>query len=57
MSIVPKKLEDGGNDACTTPLSATGTAGDLDAESFTAIIGFVGSHLPVKNTPETPPRR
>src|SRR5580698_7124801 len=32
VNIVPKKLKDGDNDALTTPLSATGTAEELDAE-------------------------
>jgi PRTRC genetic system protein E len=51
-NIVPKKLKDGDNDALTTPLSVTGTAVDLDAELSTTIVGFVGSHLQMKNTPE-----
>ena len=52
VNIVPKKLKDGDNDALTTPLSVTGTAEDLDAELSTTIIGFVGSHLQMKNTLE-----
>jgi PRTRC genetic system protein E len=52
VNIVPKKLKDGDNDALTTPLSATGTAEDLDAELSSAIVGFVGSHLQMKNTLE-----
>jgi PRTRC genetic system protein E len=49
---VPKKLKDGDNDALTIPLSVTGTAQDLDAELSTTIVGFVGSHLQMKNTLE-----
>ena len=52
VNIVPKKLKDGDNDALTIPLSVTGTAVDLDAELSTTIVGFVGSHLQMKNTLE-----
>jgi PRTRC genetic system protein E len=52
VNIVPKKLKDGDNDAFTTPLSVTGTAEDLDAELSSTIVGFVGSHLQMKNTLE-----
>ena len=52
VNIVPKKLKDGDNDALTTPLSVTGTAEDLDAELSTTIVGFVGSHLQMKNALE-----
>ena len=52
VNIVPKKLKDGDNDALTTPLSVTGTAEDLDAELSATIVGFVGSHLQMKNTLE-----
>src|SRR5664279_6305990 len=52
VNIVPKKLKDGDNDALTTPLSVTGTAENLDAELSTTIVGFVGSHLQMKNTLE-----
>lgn len=52
VNIVPKKLKDGDNDAPTTPLSVTGTAEELDAELSTTIVGFVGSHLQMKNTLE-----
>jgi len=52
MSIVPKKIKDGDNDASITPLSVTGTAEDLGAELSTRFIRFVGSHLRMKNTPE-----
>jgi PRTRC genetic system protein E len=51
-NILPKKIREGDNDALTTPLSVTGTAEDLDAELSTTIIGFVGSHLQMKNTLE-----
>ena len=52
VNIVPKKLKDGDNDALTTPLSVTGTAEDLDAELSSTIVGFIGSHLQMKNTLE-----
>ena len=52
VNIVPKKLKDGDNDALTIPLSVTGTAEDLDAELSKTIVGFVGSHLQMKNTLE-----
>jgi PRTRC genetic system protein E len=52
VNIVPKKIKDGDNDDLTTPLSVTGTAEELDAELSTTIIGFVGSHLQMKNTLE-----
>jgi PRTRC genetic system protein E len=52
VNIVPKKLKDGDNDALTTPLSVTGTAEELDAELSPTIVGFVGSHLQMKNTLE-----
>jgi PRTRC genetic system protein E len=52
VNIEPKKLKDGDNDALTIPLSVTGTAEELDSELPSAIIGFVGSHLQMKNTLE-----
>jgi PRTRC genetic system protein E len=52
VNIVPKKLKDGDNDALTIPLSVTGTAEELDTELSSTIIGFVGSHLQMKNTLE-----
>jgi len=52
VNIVPKKLKDGDNDALTTPLSVTGTAEELDTELSSTIVGFVGSHLQMKNTLE-----
>jgi PRTRC genetic system protein E len=52
VNIVPKKLKDGDTEALTTPLSVTGTADDLDAELSATIVGFVGSHLQMKNTLE-----
>ena len=52
VNIVQKKVKDGDNDALTTPLSVTGTAEDLDAELSKTVVGFVGSHLQMKNTLE-----
>lgn len=48
--IVPQKLKDGENTALTTPLSATGTAEELDRELPAAVVGFVAAHLQLKNT-------
>jgi PRTRC genetic system protein E len=50
VNIVPNKLKDGDNDALTTPLSVTGTAEELDSELSSTIVGFVDSHLQMKNT-------
>jgi len=52
VNIIPKKIKDGENDALTTPLSMTGTAEELDAELSSTLVGFVGSHLQLKNTLE-----
>ena len=52
VNIVPKKLKDGDNDALTTPLSVTGTADELDADLSSTIVGFIGSHLQMKNNLE-----
>jgi PRTRC genetic system protein E len=52
VNIVPKKIKDGDNAALTTPLSVTGTAEELDAELSSTIVGYVGSHLQLKNTLE-----
>lgn len=50
VNILPKKLADGENAALTTPMSFTGTAAELDAQLPDAIVGFVASHLELKNT-------
>jgi PRTRC genetic system protein E len=50
VNVVPKKLADGENVALTTPMSFTGTAAELDAQLPNAIVGFVASHLELKNT-------
>jgi len=52
VNIVPKKLKDGDNDALTTPLSVTGTAEELDAQLGPTLVGFVASHLQMKNSLE-----
>ena len=52
VNIVPKKLKDGDNDALTTPLSVTGTAEELDAQLAATLVGFVASHLQMKNALE-----
>lgn len=50
VNIVPKKLKDDENKALTTPLTATGTAEELDSELGQTLVDFVGSHLQLKNT-------
>jgi len=50
VNVVPKKLNDGENNAFTTPLTITGTAEELDAELGSTLVDFVGSHLQLKNT-------
>jgi PRTRC genetic system protein E len=52
VNIVPKKLKDGDNDALTTPLSVTGTAEELDAQLAATLVGFVASHLQMRNALE-----
>ena len=52
VNIIPKKIKDGENNALTIPLSVTGTAEELDAELSSTLVGFVGSHLQLKNTLE-----
>ncbi len=52
VNIVPKKMKDGDNDALTTPLSVTGTAEELDAQLGPTLVGFVASHLQMKNALE-----
>lgn len=50
VNVIPKKLTEGENNALTTPMSFTGTAGELDEQLPAAISGFVASHLELKNT-------
>jgi PRTRC genetic system protein E len=52
VNIVPKKMKDGDHDAFTTPLSVTGTAEELDAQLAATLVGFVASHLQMKNALE-----
>ena len=52
VNVVPKKMKDGDNDALTTPLSVTGTAEELDAQLGPTLVGFVASHLQMKNALE-----
>ena len=52
VNVVPKKMKDGDNDAITIPLSVTGTAEELDAQLGPTLIGFVASHLQMKNALE-----
>jgi PRTRC genetic system protein E len=52
VNVVPKKVKDGDHDALTTPLSVTGTAEELDAQLGPTLVGFVASHLQMKNALE-----
>jgi PRTRC genetic system protein E len=52
VNVVPKKIRDGDHDALTTPLSVTGTAEELDAQLAATLVGFVASHLQMKNALE-----
>jgi PRTRC genetic system protein E len=52
VNVVPKKVKDGDHDALTTPLSVTGTAEELDAQLGSTLVGFVASHLQMKNALE-----
>ena len=52
VNVVPKKTKDGDHDALTTPLSVTGTAEELDTQLATTLVGFVASHLQMKNALE-----
>jgi PRTRC genetic system protein E len=52
VNVVPKKMKDGEHDALTTPLSVTGTAEELDTQLAATLVGFVASHLQMKNALE-----
>jgi PRTRC genetic system protein E len=52
VNVVPKKMKDGDHDALTTPLSVTGTAEELDTQLGSTLVGFVASHLQMKNSLE-----
>ena len=52
VNVVPKKMKDGDHDALTTPLSVTGTAEELDAQLGSTLVGFVASHIQMKNALE-----
>ena len=52
VNVVPKKMKDGDHDALTTPLSVTGTAEELDTQLGSTLVGFVASHLQMKNALE-----
>ncbi|HTY84768.1 MAG TPA: PRTRC system protein E [Silvibacterium sp.] len=53
VNVIPRKLNESENDALTTPLSAAGTAEELDAQLPSALVQFVGANLELKNTLET----
>jgi PRTRC genetic system protein E len=52
VTVIPKKIADGENDALTTPVSVTGTVEDLDKELPETLLHFVSSHLELKNSLE-----
>jgi PRTRC genetic system protein E len=53
VNVIPRKLNESENGALTTPLSAAGTAEELDAELPSALVQFVGAHLELRNTLES----
>jgi len=52
VNVVPKKMKDADHDALTTPLSVTGTAEELDTQLAATLVGYVASHLQMKNALE-----
>jgi PRTRC genetic system protein E len=50
VNVIPQKLKDGENAALTTPLTVTGTAEELDRELPATLVGFISSHLELRNT-------
>ena len=52
VNVIPRKLNEGENDALTTPLSVSGTGEDLDNQLPSALVQFVGAHLELRNTLE-----
>ena len=52
VNVVPKKMKDGDQDALSTPLSVTGTDEELDTQLGSTLVGFVASHLQMKNSLE-----
>jgi len=52
VNVVPKKMKDGDHDALTTPLRVTGTAEELETQLAATLVGFVASHLQMKNALE-----
>jgi PRTRC genetic system protein E len=52
VNVIPKKINDGENDALTTPVSVTGTIEDLDKELPQTLLHFVSGHLELKNSLE-----
>ena len=52
VNVIPKKLEEGENEALTTPVSITGTAEELDQDLPSTLVSFVSAHLQLKNSLE-----
>ena len=50
VNVIPQKLKDGENVALTTPLTATGTADELDRDLHATLVNFVSAHLQLRNT-------
>ena len=50
VNVIPKKINDGGNDALATPVSVTGTVEDLDKELPQTLLHFVSNHVELKNS-------
>ena len=49
-TVVPQKASETEDNAITTPLAITGTAGDLDRELPQQLVDFVGAHLQLQST-------
>ncbi len=52
VNVIPKKLNDGENEALTTPVSITGTAEELDQDLPSTLVSFVSAHLQLNNSLE-----
>lgn len=49
-TVVPHKTSETEDNAITTPLAITGTAGELDRELPGQLVEFVGAHLQLQST-------
>jgi PRTRC genetic system protein E len=49
-TVVPQKASDTEDNALTTPLAITGTAGELDRDLPQQLVEFTGAHLQLQST-------